>query len=161
MFQLFFSLCLVGFISDSCVATTLNQGNYPNYRLNTDIEPIDYGIDVTPHFEPETFNGVCTITLKTSKTNVNTITLHKHDLDITEQRLTKKPSAGAPSPWKIENINITSSDYDIDTEKYTLKLASPLLKDELYVLHFKYVGQLSTHSSGFYQSSYMEGNVKK
>lgn len=140
---------------------SIKQSDGVNYRLNTDIEPIDYIIDVTPHFESFTFDGVCTITLKTSKTNVNTITLHKLELNIIEQKLTKKPSLVAPFSLAIENITISSSDYDQTTHKYTLKLASPLVNDELYQLYFKYTGTTKPTSFGFYQDSYEEGNVEK
>lgn len=161
--MIWFVLCLslIGFISDICVGTSINQNDRRNYRLNTDIEPIDYIIDVAPHFESFTFDGICTITLKSSKTNVSTITLHKLNLNIIEQRLTKEPLLEGPFSGKFENVNITSSDYDQITQKYTLKLASPLKKDELYQLYFNYTGSSKSFSAGFYQSDYMEGNTKK
>lgn len=161
MIRLFLGLCLIGFITDTCVGASTNQSDSANYRLNSDIEPIDYTIDVTPHFESFTFRGICVIILKTSKTNVSTITLHTLDLNIIEQRLTKKPSLVAPFSGKDEIINITSSDYDQTTHKYTLELASPLAEDELYQLYFNYTGSTESSSVGFYQSNYMEGSTKK
>lgn len=157
MFRFFVRLCLIGFISDICVGTSINQSDGVTYRLNTDIEPIDYVIDLTPHFESSTFDGICTITLKTSKANISQITLHKDHLDIIEQKLTKKPSLSR----KVEYINITSSHYDQTTDKYTLKLASSLAKDELYQLHFNYTALLKSSSSGFFKREYMEGKTKK
>lgn len=154
MIRFILSLCLIGFLSDIRVGASTSQSGSVNYRLNTDIEPIDYIIAVTPHFESSTFDGICTITLKTSKTNVRAITLHQRDLKIIEQRLMKKSSNAG-------NINIISSDYDQTTEKYTLKLASSLAKDELYQLYFNYTGSTKSSSHGFYQSSYVEGNIKK
>lgn len=158
MIRFILSLCLVGFVTDFCVGTSINLGDGEDYRLNTDIEPIDYTIDVTPHFESYTFDGICTITLKTSKTNVSSITLHQRDLNIVEQRLTKK---SASVSGKIGNTTIISSSYNPTTEKYTLGLASPLEKNELYQLYFKYTGATKSRNSGFYQDSYKEGNATK
>lgn len=158
MIRLFLGLCLIGFITDTCVGASTNQSDSANYRLNSDIEPIDYTIDVTPHFESFTFRGICVIILKTSKTNVSTITLHTLDLKIIAQSLIKWPLLVAPFAG-TELINITSSDYDQTTQKYTLNLASTLAKDETYRLFFNYTG--STESGGFYQSNYMEGSTKK
>lgn len=125
-----------------------------NYRLSPDIEPLDYVIDITPHFgrsvngkEPFSFDGICSITIKTSKPRIDTITLHTQDLNIVEQSLTR--------------IGIISNSYNNETNKYTLKLASHLVKDEPYILNFKYNAKLRTDLYGFYRSSYRVGNITK
>lgn len=168
MASLVFSLCLFGIFIDFGSCTSLNQSTALNYRLNTDIQPIDYIIDLTPYFDssvvgknPFTFDGICTITIKANKLNIDTITVHKQDLDIIDVSLTKKPGFFAPFPWKIEHINIKSKEYDNITHKYTVKFASPLTKDESYDLNFKYTGNLQNDSIGFYRSSYKDGNVTK
>lgn len=163
-----FNLCLIGIFIDLCFCTSLNQSDAINYRLNTDVQPIDYIIDLTPYFDdtvagksPFTFDGICTITIKTNKLNIDTITVHKQDLDISDVSLTKKPGFFAPFPWKIEHINIKSKEYDNITHKYTVRLASPLVKDESYDLNFKYTGNLQDDMTGFYRSSYKDGNNTK
>lgn len=160
---LLLSLCIVGIFGSFAHSKPLNESKELNYRLNTDIEPLDYIVDVTPYFDSSvsgkekfTFDGICTITLKARKTNVDTITLHKFNLNITEESLVKKAFVSQ----KVEEVDIKSHEYDAQTEKYTLKLAAALAKDELYVLHFKYVGSL-TNRNGFYRTVYQEGNATK
>lgn len=146
-------LCAVGVLIDlSSSAETVD------YRLNTNIEPFDYVIEFTPYFnstvdgkKPFTFDGQCAISLKTNQPDVDAITLHKHDLEIFEHSLTSKS----------ENITIVSSNFDNVTDKYTLKLAQPLVKDEAYVLSFKYTGNLRNDMIGFYRSSYKNDNDTK
>lgn len=161
------SLCIISTFGGFAYSKALNESKRLNYRLNTDIEPLDYIIDVTPYFdnsvpgkEPFTFDGICTITLKTAKTNIDTITLHKLNLNITEESLVKKSKLFANLPQKVQQIDIKSNDYEAETDKYTLKLAAPLVEDELYVLNFKYTGSL-TNQNGFYRTVYQEGNVTK
>lgn len=161
------SLCIIGILGNFAHSITIEESKKLNYRLNADIEPLDYIIDVTPYFngsvsgkEPFTFDGICTITFKTKKTNIDTITLHKFNLNIIEESLVKKSKLFAQFAQKVEKINIQSHEYDNRTEKYTLKLASTLVKDELYILKFKYTGSL-TNGKGFYRTAYKEGNVTK
>lgn len=168
MALLVFSLCIIGIFIDFGSCTSLNQNASVNYRLNTDIQPIDYIIDLTPYFDnsvvgktPFTFDGICTITIKANKLNMDTIIVHKHDLDIIDVSLTKKPGFFAPFPWKVEHIDIKSKEYDNITHKYTVKLVSALAKDESYDLNFKYTGKLQSDMTGFYRSSYKDGNVTK
>ena len=165
------SLCIIiGLSTSFCTAHVTSEDEKLDYRLNTDIEPLHYSIDVTPHFgdniipskEPSVFDGTCSITLKTIKSNVSSITLHKLDLDIVEKKLTFDSSVMTQFARKDENINIISSDYNNITEKFTLHLSSPLIKDELYVLHFKYTGKINKDMSGFYRGSYQDDrNVTK
>ena len=162
------SLFTVSIFGNFVYSIAINESEQPNYRLNSDIEPLDYIIDVTPYFndsnvpgkEPFTFDGICTITLKATKPTIDTITLHKFNLNIVEQSLAKKSALLAQLPSKTEQIIIKSNEYDNRTEKYTLKLASTLVKDELYILTFKYTGSL-TNGQGFYRTAYKEGNVTK
>lgn len=128
------------------------------YRLSTDVEPIDYVIELTPYFdsnitgkEPFTFDGICNISLKAGKSGIDTITLHKQDLQVIELNLTKND----------DEITIESTDYDNISSKYTLQLATPLVENEEYVLSIKYMGKLQSDLYGFYRSSYKEANITK
>lgn len=156
-------LCGIGILGDlgfSAPRSSMikNYNKKLNYRLSTDVEPVDYVIELTPYFEnningkePFTFDGISNISLKASKSGVDTITLHKQDLKIIEQNLMKNG----------ETITIKSTKYDEVTNKYTLKLASPLVQNDVYILNFKYIGKLQTDMHGFYRSFYREGNVTK
>lgn len=153
------------------ICSGVEENDKLDYRLNTDIEPIDYVIDVTPYFDSNvpgkkkwTFDGACTITFKTTKANVSAITLHKSNLNITVQSLTQANTSTSfltPVPQNVENIEISSSDYNKKTSKYTLKLASSLIPYNEYILKFEYIGELYADGVGFYRSSYQEGNVTK
>lgn len=160
------SLCLVGILADLSACSPIAEIKTINYRLNTDVEPLDYIVDVTPYFEdsvngkePFTFDGICVITLKARQSNVDTITLHKQDLDIVEQSLTKKSKSTSSFSDGNDSIAIKSTDYNDITTIYTLKLATPLVKNTPYVLRFKYIGKLQTNMHGLYRSSYLKGNV--
>lgn len=158
------SLCFISIFGNFAHSISIEESAKLNYRLNTDIEPLDYIIDVTPYFdgnvsgkEPFTFDGITTITIKAKKANIDTITLHKLHLNILEEDLIKKSKQFAK---KVEKINIKSHEYNNRTEKYTLNLATALVKDELYVLTFKYTGSL-TNGKGFYRTAYKEGDITK
>lgn len=161
-------VCISIFLATFGKSSPLSHDKTLNYRLNTDVEPLDYIIDVTPYFddsvigkEPFTFDGVCIITIKARLSNVDAVTLHKQDLDIVEQSLTKKSLFNEKFIDETNGIVIKSSNYNEQTNKYTLNLASALVKDELYVLKFAYSAKLRTDLYGFYRSSYQEGNVTK
>lgn len=158
------SLCLFAVFGNFAHSTTVDESKKLNYRLSTDVVPLDYIIDVTPYFdgsvpgkEPFTFDGITTITIKATKSNVDTITLHKLNLNILEEGLIKKSKQFAQ---KVERINIKSHEYDDRTQMYTLKLEETLVKDELYVLTFKYTGSL-TNGKGFYKTEYKDGNLTR
>lgn len=170
MKQLFvFSLCiLLSILPEFCFGTQKNNRKKENYRLTTDIIPLEYILDLTPYFDqsvngkkPFTLEGVCTITIQTNKSNVNAITLHKQYIDIIEQSLTTAPKPNATHQRLVETIGIKSNEYNNVTHKYTLKLAASLVKDKPYVLKFKYTGQLRSDLRGLFYISYQVGNATK
>lgn len=139
--------------------------NKPDYRLNTDIEPIDYTIEVTPYFDGKkafTFDGTVDIQLITKEKNVDEIVLHAKNLTIKSKALTKRPGFYAPFPFNIENLAIKDEEYDNVTSKYTIQLTKPLVPNEVYKLSFEYVGNLQSDMQGFYRSSYLaeDGKIK-
>lgn len=166
------SVCIIGvllFIADvsfSAPAEVITaELKKPNYRLNTDVEPIVYTIEVTPYFDGKkvfTFDGTVEIQLKTREKNVDEIVLHIEDLDIKRKTLTKKPGFYAPFPFNLENLSIKGDKYDKTTSKYTIQLTKPLVRDEVYTLTFEYVGNLQSDMHGFYRSSYLgeDGKIK-
>lgn len=151
--------CVIG----SLVNMTMGASDDENidYRLNKDVEPTDYVIDLTPHFNNEsggseafTFDGSVTITLQATRANVTKITLHKEELDISESELVTKS--------KKVQIPINNSEWDERTTKYSLVLNEPLAENQLYELKIKFKGKLRTDMTGFFRSSYKDdaGNEK-
>ncbi|XP_055325495.1 uncharacterized protein LOC129579438 [Sitodiplosis mosellana] len=166
--------CVIGSLVDIALGAPAEQNaeNIENaenvdYRLNTDVEPIEYTIDLTPHFdneggnEPFTFDGSVIIQLQATKPNVKTITLHKEELDISEVSLATKSKYFPSFPWNVEKMAINNTTYDERTNKYSLTLEEPLAENKLYELTFKFKGKLRTDMKGFYRSSYKEGNETK
>lgn len=82
-------------ISFGAPAPEVETAETLDYRLNTDVEPLDYVVELTPYFTNDTgkiftFDGSVTISVKATKDNVKSITLHKDDLDISEITVSTK-----------------------------------------------------------------------
>lgn len=156
--KLFLSIiCLIGISINGISSENVN------YRLNTDIEPINYKIELTPHFENATFDGTVEIELRTAKTNVKDITLHQNGLNFGTKILTSKPVFTNINGFAATRAvaSIVGTEYDDVTNIFNLKLSSELEPNQTYILYFAYTGTLRTDMHGFYLSSYQEGNVKK
>lgn len=158
-------LCVIGSMIDSA-NSTVEKDEKLNYRLNTDVLPVDYIIELQPYFNNETgkeftFDGSVKITLQTTKTDVKIITLHKDDLNISDQTLVLKPMYFQTFSWDLQNLQIEHNEYDDRTKKYSITLSEPLVQNQLYELTIKYTGKLRTDMLGFYRSSYKDGNVTK
>lgn len=98
---------------------------------------------------------ICDISIKARKPNVATITFHKVDLEIVEVNVIGKNSS------MVEKIAIKSTEQTKITDKYTIKLATPLIESETYTLHFENHAQLRNNIQGFYRGSYKDGNETK
>lgn len=133
----------------------LENVDKPDYRLNNDIEPISYTINVRPYFHHTdaskafTFDAASEIEFKATRDNLKSITLHIKELAITQQVFDKN-----------ENY-VTGGTYDNVTDKYTLSLKNALRKGKAYRLKFTYTGKLQTDMHGFYSSKYTENNTTK
>lgn len=125
-----------------------------NYRLDTNILPSNYEINLTPYITPDagaklfTFDGQSTITF-TTLIEQSTIVLHAKYLSI--QKITLTEFGGVLTP-----IFINSQNHDNVTDKLTLNLESDIVPDITYKLEFQYTGTLQTDMTGFYRSSYVE-----
>lgn len=171
---LVFVLCIIGSLIDIglSVSDAENAENI-DYRLNGDIEPINYLIELTPYLTDNdtgklfTFDGSVTISLKATKADVKTITIHLNDLNITEQTLTIASGQSTTDQRESEVDNqsegsiIDQSDYDAQTNKYKIMLTQALEQEKLYELKLKFSGKLRTDMVGFYRSSYKDGNETK
>lgn len=145
-----------------------NETTTLDYRLNSDVVPINYELELTPYFnntesdkEPFTFDGSVIITIKPTRPDVREITLHQEELNISHIELTIKTRYMPLFQWSPQQLNINTKSYNNITNKYTIKLNEPLTFGRTYQLFFKYVGKLRTDMHGFYRSSYKEGNETK
>lgn len=152
---------------ESATNSTVEKAEKLNYRLSTEVVPVDYIIELTPYFNNEsgkeafTFDGSVKITLQSTQADIKTITLHKEDLDISEQTLAVKSKYFPMFPWELQNYTIDHNEYDDRTKKYSIILSESLVQHQLYELNIKYTGKLRTDMLGFYRSSYNDGNMTK
>lgn len=91
--------------------------------------------------------------------DTNNITLHAFDMkideDFTNIRLYE---------YLVESnkkIEIAEQRNDTERQFYVIKTRNTLRKDEQYVVHLKFTGNLNDDLEGFYRSSYMVGNQKR
>lgn len=137
-------------------STPDNNVTAPHYRLNDDIKPISYTINVRPYLNHSnaskafTFDATCEFEFKAIRGNLKSLTMHIKDLNISEQVFRDNHNS-------IDGL----SDYDPVTNKYTLPLKNALEKGRIYHLIFTYTGKLHTDMRGFYRSSYEENNSTK
>lgn len=142
-------------VTDELAAS--NEPGSADYRLNDDVTPVNYEIELTPHFEERnfTFDGSVKITVNVKKA-VDTITLHQDGLNIYKITVRKKNKSILEG-----NENIVSQTYDKKTNKLTIKLAKKLNVAYKYEILFTYTGTLRTDMNGFYRSSYkINGETK-
>uniref|UniRef100_A0A182F8D7 Aminopeptidase N n=3 Tax=Anopheles albimanus TaxID=7167 RepID=A0A182F8D7_ANOAL len=129
-----------------------------DYRLNEDVWPSHYDIEITPYFADEgtkkafTFDGRASIRVKTTLTGISTIKLHMARMEITQWSITRAQN-GADVPRYPEA-------YDPETEILTLTMPSPLTPNEEYQLNFVYVGNMDDDMHGFYRSYYLVDGQK-
>ncbi|XP_041764059.1 membrane alanyl aminopeptidase-like [Anopheles merus] len=129
-----------------------------DYRLNDDVWPTHYDIEIKPYLEQEgnkaqfTFDGSAKITVATQKQNVMQIKLHMARMDISAWSVTRKSDNTI--------IPTLPQTYDQETQILTLPLSSALQANVEYVLSFTYVGNMDDDMHGFYRSYYWEDGVK-
>ncbi|XP_053698808.1 membrane alanyl aminopeptidase [Sabethes cyaneus] len=125
------------------------------YRLNEDVWPSHYDVELTPYFEDEaeheafTFDGIVSIKLKPSKVGVTNIALHVAEINITSLILNQADNNAV--------ISTGQTSYNEDTEILTIPINAPLGELD-YLLKINYVGILSSDMRGFYRSYYKVGD---
>uniref|UniRef100_A0A182QDN7 Aminopeptidase n=1 Tax=Anopheles farauti TaxID=69004 RepID=A0A182QDN7_9DIPT len=128
------------------------------YRLNEDVWPTHYEIEIKPYFEAEpdktafTFDASTVITVTAMNENVRQIKLHMAHLDVVSWSVISK-SNSVP----VRNSNAT---YNDETEILTLNLNEALLKNVEYYILFNYVGRMEENMRGFYRSYYTVNGTK-
>uniref|UniRef100_A0A182QKF0 Aminopeptidase n=1 Tax=Anopheles farauti TaxID=69004 RepID=A0A182QKF0_9DIPT len=129
-----------------------------DYRLNDDVWPSHYDVEIKPYLEAETnkaqftFDGSAKITVSTTKQDVTQIKLHMARMEISEWNVTRM-SDNAIIPTQVQS-------YDAETEILTLPLSTPLQANLDYQLSFAYVGHMDDDMHGFYRSYYYVNGEK-
>lgn len=134
-----------------------------DYRLNGDVIPELYTLQIAPYFEDEpenqkvafTFDGVLKLTLKANGTGVREIVLHANDLEISTYSLTNNVVSNTGL------IPFDATKYDPVTDKWTITLDNDLPTDRTTELTVSYKGFMRDDMHGFYKSFYMENGAKK
>ena len=119
-----------------------------DYRLPLTVVPQHYSIKIVPYFEERnfTFDGEVEITV-TAVTDSNNITLHYDSLEILE-------TPSVISSDNLHELEVVDTNYDNETNFYTLQLNETVEPEQEYVIRIKYIGDLEHDMSGFYKSSY-------
>lgn len=133
-----------------------------NYRLPTNVVPVNYVIEISPYFvaesvkQPMTFDANIQITLRALE-GVTSIVLHSHNLEIDESSTKLNEAIDTNT-----NIAIRNTTYDSVTHKYTINLMSQLKTTVDYLLTLFYSGKINNSTmSGFYRSTYEENGITK
>uniref|UniRef100_A0A4Y0BN47 Aminopeptidase n=2 Tax=Anopheles funestus TaxID=62324 RepID=A0A4Y0BN47_ANOFN len=164
------AICLVSFHTHNISCTPLQpklfggelelepRTELDHYRLNEDVLPTHYEIEIKPYFEPEpqkqafTFDGNTVITVTAAKENVTQIKLHMAHMDILLWSVMRKSNSMlVPSEGRT---------YDEETQIMTLQLKEGLLKNVEYLIVINYVGVMEENMRGFYRSYYKENGTK-
>lgn len=133
-----------------------NASTKVDVRLPRAILPISYDLKLIPFLIADnfTFRGETQIKLRILE-DCDNITLHSVQLTI------------RPLDVKIYKLMEGEEDEEIvkrrqftvdEKQFYVIELRETLLKDQIYMLKIKYVGQLNDYLQGFYRSSYAVGN---
>lgn len=148
-------------IASSAPAANVTDGETLNYRLGSEVWPQQYVLEVTPYFIGEhgkqqfSFDGKVDILLSATVKNVRAITLHTHELQISNNIRLRDAITS------LSEIKVISQTYDPRVQKITLKLDSEMPVGRRFVLSMQYVGKLSSDMKGFYRSSYEENGIIK
>jgi len=111
--------------------------------LPTEVKPIKYAIEISPHFETFSFDGFETIQLNVSSAT-SKIVLHAKEIEIKAVDFIH-PEA------RLTAINI-SLDPKLDTATFTFDRQLPLGSEGKLAVSF--VGQLNDQMAGFYRARY-------
>lgn len=124
-----------------------------DYRLSENIKPINYKILLGSFLNESgsgkvTFDGECSIEIKVLK-KTNQIQLHIMNLDISLSEYYKKNTTDK----KVLPAATSNSLTDI----VCYNLTEELHPNEVYILHYVYVGTMNEDMNGYYRSKYETG----
>ncbi|PSN55741.1 Aminopeptidase N [Blattella germanica] len=123
-----------------------------DYRLPETVTPSYYVIKLVSYFEERnfTFLGEVDITV-TAAMDTDKVVLHYDDMEILETPVITCVDG-------IENFEVVGTDYDNETNFYSLELNDTLVMGQEYVIHIEFEGDLDQDMVGFYKSSYNNSN---
>ncbi|XP_077291790.1 aminopeptidase N-like [Arctopsyche grandis] len=125
-------------------------GSSSAYRLPKSIAPEHYDLKVLTYLDPKenfTFEGSVLIQLN-ALDDTKAITLHSHNLKISESEILVKGVDKKPESFIVTNVT-----YDTDKDFLTIHLDKPLKKGSKYELTVPFKGALES-LLGYYRSSY-------
>lgn len=116
-----------------------------DYRLPSNILPVNYNVSLTPYFEDGnfTFDGEVEITMEVMR-NTPIIVLHTNALNVSQVEVYEKDKLLQYLHWDWNSI----------THKFTIYLMATRAAGETLRVHIKYSGVLNNNMEGFYRSSY-------
>ncbi|XP_049870024.1 membrane alanyl aminopeptidase-like [Pectinophora gossypiella] len=129
-----------------------------SYRLPEDLDPIHFNVEITPYFEAETdkeaftFDGIVTIWVKATKSDINVLTIQENVREIQEVTVTNE--LGVPVLLNEETPIERVREYHF--LKIYLRDGVTLVNDETYIIKIVYIGNINETplSRGIFRGSY-------
>lgn len=110
-----------------------------------------FRIKLVPHLEGNfTTDGLVIIKFNVTD-DTRKIIFNLKDIELDEELMIVRKING-------NVIKISSKEYDVKSERYTLTTEDILLNGEQYELEMKFTGHLNDYMQGFYRSSYDSNN---
>lgn len=133
-----------------------------NVRLPRSVVPHSYKIELIPFIWETnfTFNGEVMIIVNVTETT-NNITLHIHDIKVTETNLSKIYDAENDGIIEESPLAIERTSTDEEKQFFIIHSVESLEAGMQYKVGIKYVGNLNDVLQGFYRSSYVVNNTKR
>ncbi|KAM9854718.1 aminopeptidase Ey-like [Aulostomus maculatus] len=144
---------------------TPSNNPWDKYRLPKSLVPEVYNVTLWPRLTEDEVTGLYIFTgevgiqfLCVEETDL--IIIHSNKLNYTTAKSSHLATVTAlGAGYKAPSI--VSSWLQPVTQYLVLKLSGPLMKDNSYILHAEFIGELSDDLGGFYRSEYIEDGVKK
>lgn len=133
-----------------------------NVRLPRSVVPHSYKIELVPFIWENnfTFNGEVMIIVNVTETT-NNITLHVHDIKVTETNLSKINDLENDGFIEESQMVIERTSTDEEKQFFIIHSAESLEVGMQYKVGIKYIGNLNDVLQGFYRSSYVVNNTKR
>lgn len=131
------------------------------YRLSTNIDPVNYNITLRPYLldsdnnKQFTFDGEVYIEI-VPKTTTRLIALHSKNLTYSLSEYWTKPTTVGQAITK-QTLTVPAAP-NVDTDIMNVTATADLTANTSYILHFVYTGLMLDDMQGFYRSYYVNDN---